>query len=87
MENHIIGRSGRTLTFIAANGLLILLPLAFYLESKASAGAFDNTFYILQVIELIAGATNLFLMGLSIRDGRTMGNRKRLVVTEAKTRT
>lgn len=74
----------KRMPFIAANGLLILLPLAFYLESKASAGAFDNTFYILQAIELIAGATNLFLMGLSIRDGRMMGNRRRLVAAEVK---
>lgn len=76
----------KRMPFIAANGLLILLPLAFYLESKASIGAFDTTFYILQAIELIAGATNLFLMGLSIRDGRTMGNRRRLAAAKAKSR-
>lgn len=62
---------------IAGNGLLILLPLAFYLESKASIGAFDTTFYLLQGLELIAGATNLTLMGLSMRDGRAMANRRR----------
>lgn len=76
----------KRMPFIALNGLLILLPLAFYLESKASIGAFDTTFYILQVIELIAGATNLYLMGLSIRNGRTMGNRRRLAAANAKPR-
>jgi predicted house-cleaning NTP pyrophosphatase (Maf/HAM1 superfamily) len=66
--------------FIAANGLLILLPAAFYLESKASVGAFDIQFYAVQIIELIAGATNITLMGLNIRDGlrmtRRIGQRK-----------
>jgi hypothetical protein len=74
----------KRMPFIAANGLLILLPAAFYLESKASAGSFDTTFYVVQSLELIAGAINLFLMGLSIRDGRAMGNRRRLAVSKAK---
>lgn len=67
----------RRMPFIAANGLIVLLPSAFYLEAKANAGAFDTAFYVVQVLELIAGATNLTLMGLSIRDGRAMGNRRR----------
>ncbi len=54
---------------IAANGLLILLPMAFVLERKASAGDFDAQFYLLQAVELIAGAVNLTFMGLNIRDG------------------
>ena len=67
----------KRMPFIAANGLVILLPAAFYLDSKASVGAFDTTFYAVQILELIAGATNLTLMGLSIRDGRAMGQRRR----------
>ena len=74
----------KRMPFIAANGLLILLPAAFYLEAKASAGSFDTTFYVVQALELIAGATNLFLMGLSIRDGRAMGNRRRLAMAKTK---
>jgi hypothetical protein len=67
----------KRMPFIAANGLFILVPVAFYLEAKASVGAFDTSFYAAQILEVIAGATNLTLMGLSIRDGRTMGNRRR----------
>ncbi|MDF3415115.1 hypothetical protein HKX54_11665 [Sulfitobacter sp. M57] len=67
----------KRMPFIAANGLLVLLPLAVYLEAKASAGEFDTTFFILQGVELIAGAVNLTLMGMSIRDGRAMGNKRR----------
>ena len=65
----------KRMPFIAANGLLILVPSAFYLASKAAAGSFDNWFYGLQVLELIAGATNLTMMGLNIRDGMTMTGR------------
>ncbi|WHP67558.1 hypothetical protein [Phaeobacter inhibens] len=54
---------------IGANGLLVLVPMAFFLESRAAAGQFDATFYSLQVVELLAGATNLVLMGLNMRDG------------------
>ncbi len=65
----------RRMPFIAANGLLILVPAAYYLESKASSGVFDTNFYLVQGLELIAGATNLVLMGLNIRDGLTMTGR------------
>ncbi|WP_377193225.1 hypothetical protein [Ruegeria meonggei] len=57
---------------IALNGLLILVPAAWFLAGKAAAGEFDSTFYTIQVIELIAGAANLTMMGLNIRDGLRM---------------
>ena len=59
----------RRMPFIAANGMLILLPCAFFLNSRAAAGQFDSVFYIVQSIELIAGAANLTLLGLSMKDG------------------
>lgn len=67
----------KRMPFIAANGLLVLVPCAFFLQARASAGVFDATFYIVQVVELMAGATNLTLLGLSIRDGRAMAARRR----------
>ncbi|WP_170561468.1 hypothetical protein [Ruegeria atlantica] len=67
----------KRMPFIAINGLLILVPAAIYLSSKANSGDFDASFYVVQVFELLAGATNLTLMGLSIRDGRAMTARKR----------
>lgn len=63
--------------FIAVNGLVVLLPAAFFLQSKAVAGEFDTVFYIIQMIELFAGATNLILMALNIRDGRSMTKRRK----------
>lgn len=59
----------KRMPIIGANGLLILVPAAFYLEAQAAAGIFDTWFYAVQGIELVAGATNLTLMGINIRDG------------------
>ncbi|MCP4315793.1 MAG: hypothetical protein GY789_07175 [Hyphomicrobiales bacterium] len=60
---------------IAMNGLVILVPAAFYLASKANAGSFDSWFYAIQAVELVAGAANLTMMGLNIRDGLMMMRR------------
>jgi len=65
----------RRMPIIGANGLLVLIPAAIYLSIKAQAGEFDSMFYTVQVLELVAGATNLTLMGLNIRDGRQMSRR------------
>jgi len=62
----------KRMPIIALNGLLILLPAAWFLAGKAAAREFDNIFYIVQVVELIAGAANLTMMGLNIRDGLKM---------------
>lgn len=59
----------KRMPIIALNGLLILVPVAWVLAQKAAADEFDGTFYFLQGIELIAGAANLAMMGLNIRDG------------------
>lgn len=65
----LIGTKLKRMPFIAANGLLILIPSALFLASKARAGEFDTAFHTVQALELIAGATNLALLGLQMRDG------------------
>ena len=57
---------------IAANGLLILLPCAFFLSFKAAAGQFDSVFYAIQAVELVAGASNLLLMFKSMQDAKSI---------------
>ena len=59
----------RRMPIIAANGLLVLVPTAFFLAWRASAGLFDDVFYAVQAVELLAGAVNLALIGLNLRDG------------------
>ncbi|MBI1866930.1 MAG: hypothetical protein HYS06_01295 [Methylocystis sp.] len=65
----VIGVKLKRMPFIAANGLFILIPCALFLASKAHAGELDTTFYVVQALELLAGATNLTLLGLNMRDG------------------
>ena len=76
------GRAGRLvhtkkrrMPIIGLNGLLILVPSAVFLSVKANAGTFDNSFYAVQGLELIAGAVNLVLMGLNVRDGMRLTGR------------
>lgn len=59
----------RRMPLIAGNGLLVLLPSAIFLATKANAGTFDTAFFAIQGVELTAGALNLTMMGLNIRDG------------------
>ena len=63
--------------FIAGNGILILIPAALFLASKARADEFDGIFYLVQALELIAGATNITLLGLNMRDGLKLTGRLR----------
>ncbi|WP_324752043.1 hypothetical protein [Roseovarius sp. Pro17] len=63
--------------FIAANGLLILIPSALYLSFKAQTEVFDMGFYTIQKLELIAGAVNITLLGLNMRDGMRMKGKLR----------
>ena len=65
----------KRMPIIAATGIIILLPAAFYLEMKASQNAFDTWFYSIQALELIAGASNLRLMFFNIRDELRMSGR------------
>jgi hypothetical protein len=69
-------RKRRRMPLIALNGMFVLLPAALYLSAKAQSGAFDTGFYIVQGIELLAGAINLLLMGRNIRDGRQLHRRR-----------
>jgi len=62
----------KRMPLIAVNGIFILIPTAIFLNQSAHSGDFDSTFYIVQSVELIAGAMNLLLMGLNIRDGLTL---------------
>lgn len=65
----------RRMPFIALNGLLVLVPCAVFLQARAAAGDFGSTFAVVQGIELLAGAANLALMGLNMRDGFALTRR------------
>lgn len=75
MRGPVIAAKKKRMPIIAATGILILMPAAFYLSAKAQAGAFDTSFYVVQVLELLAGASNLTLLSLNMRDGLRMKRR------------
>lgn len=72
-----VQRKKRRMPIIAGNGLVILVPCAIFLSMRADRATFDAWYYGIQGVELIAGAANLTLMGLSLRDGLTMTGRMR----------
>ncbi len=67
----------KRMPFVAMNGILILVPAAIYLQHLAASNQFDTTFYIVQLVELLAGFTNLTLMTLNIRDARALKKPKK----------
>lgn len=73
----LIGKKSKRMPIIAANGILVLIPSALYLASKAGAGEFDAAFYAIQALELTAGVVNIALLGLNMRDGLRMKGRLR----------
>lgn len=73
----VVGHKSKRMKIIAANGILILIPSAFFLASKAQADAFDTMFYVVQAAEIIAGATNITLLSLNMRDGLALRRRRK----------
>lgn len=73
----LVGAKTKRMPLIALNGILILIPSALFLAYKARAGVFDTSFYTVQFIELLAGAANITLLSLNIRDGLKMKGRLR----------
>ena len=68
-------RKKRRMPIIAANGLVVLIPAGLALAALASRREFGALFYGVQAIELVAGAVNLTLMSLNIRDGLRLTGR------------
>lgn len=73
----LIGAKFNRMPFVAANGILVLIPSALFLAFKARAGEFDTAFYLVQALELAAGATNITLLSLNLRDGLRLTGRLR----------
>lgn len=73
----LIGAKIKRMPLIAANGILVLIPAALFLATKARVAEFDTVFYAVQALELVAGAANITLLGLNMRDGLRMTGRLR----------
>lgn len=71
-SGQLVNKKKKRMPVIGANGILILIPAAIYLDQMAASGTFDTKFYAVQGLELLAGATNITLMSMNIRDGLKM---------------
>ena len=74
----VIAGKRRRMPILALNGLLVLVPSAIFLAMRAAEGRFDAVFFAVQAAELAAGAVNIALLGLNIRDGLAMTRPRRL---------
>ena len=68
----MVKRKKKRMAFAAINGLVLMIPLAVFLNIKAGRGEFDMVFYTAQVAELSVGIIQLVLLGLNFRDGMRM---------------
>lgn len=73
----LLDRKKKRMAIIGANGLLVMIPAAIYLDSKAAGGEFDAAFYAVQIIELSVGVIQLTLMGMNFRDGLKLSQKTR----------
>lgn len=73
----LIGTKQKRMLLIAGNGLLVLVPSALFLAWRAGQDNFGTAFYTMQALELAAGAANITLLGLNMRDGRRLTEGKR----------
>ncbi|WP_460273245.1 hypothetical protein [Celeribacter sp. ULVN23_4] len=76
MRGPVIAAKQRRMKIIAFNGVVVLLPSALVLVPLAMQGQGGAIYYTIQMIELIAGATNLTLLSLNMRDGIRLGRRR-----------
>lgn len=78
MRLPLIAAKVRRMKIIAGNGLIVLVPSAVFLALRAQAGTFDTWFYAVQTVELVAGAVNIALLALNMRDGLRLSARSAL---------
>ena len=76
-KGRLIEEKKKRMPLIGANGLLIMIPSAIFLNIKAADGAFDAWFYAVQVLELAVGVVQLTLIGKNFRAGLNLSGRLR----------
>ena len=65
----LIQKKKLRMVFIIGITILILLPIAYFLDKQASASNINSTFFLIQGLEIVFDIVVLVLMGLNFRDG------------------
>ena len=73
----VIVRKLKRMRVIGVTGALVLVPCAITLDRLAQGDTFNLAFGMVQALELLAGATNLTLLALNMRDGFALGAKRR----------
>jgi len=76
-KGQAVERKKTRMKIIAATGILVLVPSAIFLAMQAGQGEFGPGFMAVQGIELFAGASNIVLLALNMRDGMAMRRPRR----------
>lgn len=72
----VVATKQKRMAFAALNGLLVLVPAAITLARLSARGDFGPLFTAVQIAELTAGAVNVLLLGLNMRDGLALRARR-----------
>ena len=78
----VVDRKKKRMAIIVVNAFLVMIPVAFFLNDKATSGEFDTVFYAAQALELLAGGMQLALMSLNFRDGLNLAGKLRSQANE-----
>ncbi len=76
-KGYLLDQKKKRMAIVGANGLLVMIPAAIFLNGKAAAGEFDALFYAVQAVELIVGVVQLTLMSMNFRDGLKLAGKLR----------
>ncbi|NIY80427.1 hypothetical protein HCZ23_13255 [Celeribacter sp. HF31] len=76
MRGPLIGAKQKRMKIIAFNGIVFLVPSALILLPLAMQGQGGLLYWTIQTLELLAGATNITLLGLNMRDGLRLSRRR-----------
>ena len=74
-KNSHIQAKKRRMQIVVPIGILVLVPCVLYLGTTASASGLGTYFPEVQALELAAGAVNITLMSLNVRDGLRLTRR------------
>ena len=80
--DRVLDRKKMRMAIIVVNAFLVMIPVAFFLNDKATSGEFDTVFYAAQALELLAGGMQLALMSLNFRDGLNLAGKLRSQANE-----
>lgn len=77
-SGRLVDQKKNRMRYIGITGVLVMIPSALFLYSKAAAGEFDTLFYMVQLVEICAGLAQLSLMSSNFGGGLKLAGKLRL---------